>query len=412
MIFYLILFTFMTILYVYSVYKSRNVVNLVFYKYLGLGITMILPYCFRLVLEEQIYSVEYGDILLLFYLFCTYVITFNVEISDKRGILKLPAFRRRNYPTNFIMIILVIIFLIYWGLNISILKQAIINPRMFYAESRIGGGTIYYIILPIAMILYMYFISKIDFSKNYMIIRALLYTILFFAIFYIFGQKSKIVMLSIIFLSTYMYKREQRDVNRKIIKYGLILIVAILLVFSMYFSQQNMNFSNVFMGLVSYSDYLSNFKDLVKNLDSFYYGRIFFEDEFLSYIPRAIWKGKPELFGSLILGLKVPRLYEWTMAKTGAPSFGPIGSMYADFGILGIGIQLIIDYSFIKIARYYEILLSKDKYNFFWHLMVLTFTGYAIFSITQVKFPIYQLIVIFAIYKLGKLKLVIRKKEG
>lgn len=65
-----------------------------------------------------------------------------------------------------------------------------------------------------------------------------------------------------------------------------------------------------------------------------FYGRIFFEDNFINVIPRVLWPGKPLYFGSLHLSQSIyPVLTE---ADRGAPTFGHFGQPYADFGILGL----------------------------------------------------------------------------
>ena len=133
------------------------------------------------------------------------------------------------------------------------------------------------------------------------------------------------------------------------------------------------------------------------NLNSYTHGRTFFQDEIYGYIPRFIWKDKPLLYGSMALGLKVPRLVEWTLSLTGSPSFGPLGQLYADFGVFGIFIKILIQWIFFYIARRYEERLIKD-YNVYDHLMFLTFSGAAIFSINMVTIPAYQLIVILILY--------------
>jgi len=72
--------------------------------------------------------------------------------------------------------------------------------------------------------------------------------------------------------------------------------------------------------------------------DGFFGGRIYLEDNILAFAPRFIWSDKPQFFGSLHLSDTVfPVL---TALEKGAPSFGPFGQPYADFGLFGI-IQVV-----------------------------------------------------------------------
>ena len=390
------MFFYMTIGYLYTAYKKNNLFNLIFFQYLSLGIMMVLFYSFNLGAQQKYFNLREGDCYILFYLFFLYSGSLYITLS-KRNYFNAPKFRNVK-PAKSILIIFLFIIICYWVKNRSLLLLAISNPRMFYAGSRIGGGFIYYIIIPLSICCYFYLITKLNYLNWKDVLLGVFLTILICLYVYIFGSKALIVTIGILFLTTYNYKIKSKNKNRNIIFFGLIFLIAFILIFMLYSAQQSINNSgNFFVAMAQYSDYLNNFCDLVDNLDGFYYGRIFLEDEFLTYIPRAIWSDKPELFGSLALGLNVPNLVEWTLAKTGAPSFGPIGAAYADFGFVGIIFKLIQQLLFIFIAKSYECRLDK-QYNFFNHLMMLSFVGTCIFNITLQTIPFYQLIMIILIY--------------
>jgi hypothetical protein len=82
-----------------------------------------------------------------------------------------------------------------------------------------------------------------------------------------------------------------------------------------------------------------NFSVLSNRFDNYFpnghfYGRIFFEDNFVLVIPRILWSGKPLYFGSLHLSQVIyPVLTE---ADRGAPTFGHFGQPFADFGLAGL----------------------------------------------------------------------------
>ena len=277
------------------------------------------------------------------------------------------------------------------------LIQAISNPRMFYATTRLGGGFIYYIIIPLIVFCYFYFIAHVNIKKDkFKLITIFFATAVICFIIYFFGQKAVLLLIGYLLLTTIAFQN-YKNKNKIVVGIGLSFLILGIIFFALYSKQQNIEIQNIFTNIAGYSDYIRNFNDLVNELDHFHYGTIFLQDEIFSYIPRAIWHNKPELFGSLTLGLHVPRLVDATMAKTGSPSFGVLGAAYADFGFFGIFLKLMIQFAFIIIAVFYEKELSK-KYNFWHHLIFLMFVGAPIFSITLVTFPLYQIVVIFVLY--------------
>lgn len=393
---YLLLFATMSLVYAYVSYKKGKIINLLFFQFVGTGLLVILPNIIYLYQNKLYIDFKIGDFYQIFYFLSLFIITAFIELGKFDVNLKTPKLENKtiNKQGIYIMIFLIISILI---LNFNKLINIFSNPRLFYANTRLGGGIIYYVFLPLSIFLYFYYIAQLNKSnKRKQIIAYSISTIIICFVVYFFGQKSLLLIVGYLLLSTIMFK-EKKCNNKLIIKLGFVFLVSGLLVFSMYSKQQNINSKNILSGIAAYSDYIRNFNDLEENLKEFSYGKIFIQDEFYSYIPRFIWKEKPELFGSLALGLKVPRLISATLAKTGAPSFGVIGAAYADFGVLGILLKLLISIIFILIAKKYEQYI-EEKYNFWHHLIYLMFVGVQIFSITLVTIPIYQIIVIFALY--------------
>ena len=397
MIWYALSFCISLILYIYSAYKKRNIINALFFPFLQTGIIMVFLYCISLGSSGNYSELRLGDIYFLLYYNIYFLGCFALEMCR----VKAPRHSFRIKTINCVPIIgIVLVLLLYWLINIDVLKEAISNPRMFYANTRIGGGIIYFVIMPLIILVYFYYISKLDYSgkrarKNF--VKSILATVLACAVIYMFGQKSAVLSIGLIYLTTFFYKSHSYGRNIKTIFLGVGFAIIFIFIFVLYALQQSIKFTGIISNLVGYSDYLKNFSDLVDNLNNYTYGRTFFQDEIYGYIPRFLWKDKPLLYGSMALGLQVPRLVEWTLSLTGAPSFGPLGQLYADFGLLGIFIKILIQWIFFYIARKYEARLIRD-YNVYNHLMFLTFSGVGIFSINMVTIPVYQLIVILILY--------------
>lgn len=392
MIYYLITFIIITCVYLgVSIYK-KNFFNIVFFPYLYQGLIMVLLYTISLGIQGVYTNVGLGDVYLILFFLLEFIGIGMIELFAKP--LKLPTIRCKELNKK-IPYFLIFIVVGYFLINFDLIKLAISNPRMFYANTRIGGGVIYYILVPILKLLYYIYISNIDYTKRFGLLKAIIATGVIFIFLYIFGQKAALLSIGIILLVTIYYKSTNKTkILSTIFKLGVVLVVALLGVFVLYSKQQNISMQNVLMGITTYSDYLSNFNKLVDNFDGFGFGKYFIQDEFLGFIPRAIWSNKPTLYGSLSLGLHVPELVEWTKALTGAPSFGPLGQGYADFGVFGIFTTAAIQWIFAYIAKTYENRLNNE-YNFFNHFMFLTFTGVWIFSLPLTTIPFYQLGVIF-----------------
>ena len=405
MIYYLITFFLVTYLFIKICVYEKNMLNVMAYKYFTYGILMVFLYTIKLGFIKKYFEIENGDLMVIVYFtlfFCGsyYIITNVKSISVKN--LKI------SMPSNFVLYTCIFIFIAIIIKNVNVIFLAINNPRMFYANNRIGGGFIYYIIIPFVELLYFILITKtsVGINNKYKTFKMLIITVIFFAFIYIWGQKLALFKMAFIILTSYYYQNYNKNkINRKIVKYIIILGCMLIFITNLYFVQQRISSEKLLLKIVNYSDYLSNFSDLVKYLPNHFWGKIFIEDEFLSYIPRKLWSDKPELFGSLKLGLYIPRLIEWTKAKTGAPSFGPLGQVYADFGLFGIILKLIIEWSFVWISTTYNHKLKLYGYNFFYHWIMLTFCGINIFYITLTTFPIYQILVIYGVYQLSKIKL-------
>lgn len=397
MIYYIVVIAILTILYLKTVYKKKNFVNLLFFLYLNLGLTMIFPYILTLYYRGDFVNIRLGDCYMIGYVLIVFIGAYFIE-NYTRG-LKIKEKNSRFSRKNVCFIIAIIVFL-FWIKNFNSLTLAISNPRMFYANSRINGGVIYYVIIPLTLFLYFCYITSLSFSlKHYRkdIVKASIATLLMVACVYIFGQKSSIITIALLYLSTLSFKLKIYNKNRVILLLGVLSACVFFVIFIFYNSQQNIPFTGLFKGIANFADYIDNFNDLVENLNEFYYGRIFLENETISYIPRFIWPGKPELYGSLRLGLNVPRLVEWTKSLTGAPSFGPIGTAYADFGIFGVLIFSLFQLIMIFIARGFEFKLKT--YNFWYHILFLCFIGVLIFYVTLPAIPIYEILVVTFLYK-------------
>lgn len=405
MIAYAFTFLVMLVVYIYVSVQKKSIINIMFFQFVGTGVILVLFNALRLAMDRQLIEVRRGDLIMLAYLWACYLGSAFIVLMKPRAHPSILSFTKARYPAIWVVALLALLFLGYWAAHAGTVLQAIANPRMFYASTRLGGGLIYFIVLPVGLFLYYVLIARIDYAHRYGLLMGAALTLLCCAFFYVFGQKSKLVSIAVIFLAVYAYKCTSIDKNRDLLVLGAGIVVAMLVIFTLYFRQQGIDVNNIMSSLAGYSDYIDNFNDLVDDLELRYLGDISVQDELYGYIPRALWPGKPELYGSLQLGLHIPRLYEWTMAKTGAPSFGPLGSLYADFGLVGVVVQTAINLMMTYLAKCHEDVIETCGFNFFDHVMLMTYCGYAVFSIPLVKLPLYQIGVTLAIYGASVIRL-------
>lgn len=80
-----------------------------------------------------------------------------------------------------------------------------------------------------------------------------------------------------------------------------------------------------------------------------FHGRLIFEDLVVTLIPRRIWRGKPELYGGVLLtDILVPHRqfgFYYTV--------GPFGTAFADFGYLGVMLAMLLAGFLLRIADDY-----------------------------------------------------------
>ncbi len=200
----------------------------------------------------------------------------------------------------------------------------IFNPRAIYTATRTGFGIAYFGSIVLCYIFFIYILFRPAGTRIEKII-ALLFTMVFG---YLHGSKGQIITVILMGL---LYYSVVRGVRLKIMAFLIFFSVFSLMGGIVFFSMSTgLEFGDLLLSMTGYSDYSRNAVMLIDADKGFHFGRIFFEDNFFSRIPRAIMPDKPKDFGSFSLALQYfpERFYQ----DEGAPAFG-IGALYADFGI-------------------------------------------------------------------------------
>lgn len=205
---------------------------------------------------------------------------------------------------------------------ISEFSSSIFDPRSIYIATRTGYGLNYYISATLSYI----FLILILFKSNYNIWKkssALIFVLLFA---YLHGSKGQVITTFFIWMLWY-FVAEQRNVTfLKFISFSTVVgSLGILLFYSML---DSVNYEDLGLIIAGYADYSRNAVMLIEKENKIHLGRLFFEENFYSRIPRLLFENKPKDFGGFELAKKY--FPESFSLDQGVPSFG-IGIYFADF---------------------------------------------------------------------------------
>jgi hypothetical protein len=140
------------------------------------------------------------------------------------------------------------------------------------------------------------------------------------------GSKGLVISNAMVWLLHWRYA-SGRAVSFRLALLLMAVITAVLLALFFFFSS-GVELDQLGNLLIGYSDYTSNGMMVVSDDKPALWGRILFEDNVFSRLPRAVFPDKPKDFGSFYLAkLYFPESFE---LDQGVPAFG-VGAVFADF---------------------------------------------------------------------------------
>ncbi len=309
-----------------------------------------------------------------------YYLGYRTRILNFRIKRQKYATSKYSFMLKCTVVIGIIAFLLLGYSGVGILTW-ITDSRKAYMTGRTGNG-IYYVLFQLSIIVAAILILCITYWKRrksylYMYIGGIVAS-------YFTG--SKMMILGIIVI--YLFYRDMfvKTLNmKKTIILGIGGLLGIVLLMRI---QSNIN-------LLDYSDYYSNFLRLLQYSKgeewSFYQGKILGEKLFWSVIPRAIYSGKPHIYGySRIINLFY---HESIIIAGNTPSFSQFAVPYADFGILGICLEFLCKGYFSGFLERY--LRDDMKRN------GITFNIFFTYCICFIASPLNFGILFFVIFLLG-----------
>jgi oligosaccharide repeat unit polymerase len=205
-------------------------------------------------------------------------------------------------------------------------KEYVFDPRRIYEETRTGFGASYYTSSACAYLA----VILILFSRqsNFRKAIAVLFAAIVLSLHGSKGQVLGIILLPLLFL---VYVGHIR------VKLGRALLVCLgflVLLIGMFAATVSLGGPMEALEWVSeYSDYMRNAMMVIDSNMPVQYGRLTWESNVISLVPRAVMPDKPKDFGAFYLD---EEFYSGSLDEDkGVPAFG-IGVQYADFGSLAI----------------------------------------------------------------------------
>lgn len=392
MIYMILLGIIVICVYAFIAYKQKAIVN-------GLTLTAASMVIFNVIfpiLYEVYYKSNINYIYILIY-YCTSFVSLSVGyyLLNKSNKFELNVFTnvKEDDVKKFNFLIFLLIVVICLVLLKLIPKEYLKNPRVLYEKTRLGFGPIYF---GITTLINIYFIFAMFIKKKYY------YIIFSMILLYFTGSKARMLLpIEMFFLFYFYVKSNNRKDIKKIIIFGIGLIALFIgsyIVTSRYLP--NKNIGTILRGLAGYSDYNRNFSilvnDLVKSKD-YFLGQVTFENNFYSFIPRAIFHNKPTIFGSFRISYKF--FPEGTILFQGAPSFGQFGAVFADFGHFSLIIIAIYNFVMGGLLALSEKNFIKNK-NPFTFMLFIIFAGIILFDlgISAASIVVVNILMVVIIY--------------
>ena len=231
----------------------------------------------------------------------------------------------------------------------------IFEPRRLYEVSREGYGT-HYFALGFSLRLAALLLLMSNFRGKAFLFTALL-------AFSVFTGAKVNTYVIVMFATMYfiVFARGGRLNVKLLIKLALIALPLVYLLIWLTFQDSEIN---IFELLVAYvNEPWNNFTLLVQSFDQhfhdFFLGALTWENNVISRIPRPLFPEKPYLFG----GFRLADQYfpETVALGIGAPSFGPEGIVYADWGVFGLLMLLSLKWLLSWILGRFTCLVTNNQ---------------------------------------------------
>lgn len=219
----------------------------------------------------------------------------------------------------------------------------IMSPRTGYQLHRTGAGAFYAMAVSLLAVSYVLALLAAD-SR-----RGIITTwMLFLPVVFLLGSKGYLVLYTITAFA-FMLIHGFRLKLGMVLPIGLVMTAAVLLNFG----------SADLLDIFFYFDYYSNSAYFIaayqNGLTDLFYGQIA-STEIIGAIPRALWPDKPFVYGSTLLN---EMFYPGFAEKGHTPAFGGPILAYADYGVPGVILNGLTDWSYLGSVLLAFLLLKR-----------------------------------------------------
>jgi hypothetical protein len=203
----------------------------------------------------------------------------------------------------------------------------ILNPRAIYEKTRTGYGLNFFLSTTFAVLGFALFMFKRERG-----LAQLLAVFIFCCAFGLaHGSKGQIFTFMLVPMLYWRYVAEKRISFAQMSV--LVVVLGVLLSLLFYLFTAGVELGNLIEVIAGYSDYTSNGLMVMADNRPALFGRIFFEDNVFSRVPRLIYPEKPKDFGSFFLSQSYfPEAFE---LDQGVPALG-VGLQFADYKWLAL----------------------------------------------------------------------------
>ena len=307
-------------------------------------------------------------------IYCTAIFSFaafilGLQINIKDGISSNQGARKIDYSI-FPSFIFVLIALLLYAPILFEFKNYLLNPRLVYSATRVGFGPSFFLSLVFSnlAIISLFFINKKYLSKLVIISLSSL-------IIFMHGGKGPVVAIILQFLIFNVYVNNYRYLFFKSLI--ILFLLSFLIITLFYIFYPGIDLSDLVFEISNYSDFNRNAMLVIDDNKEILLGQLTIGEQFWSRIPRFLFDDKPHDFGAFYLAkLYFPDAF---YGMQGAPAFGVMGVLYADFSFLAPFIIIILSLISGILSKYFINKLRFSK-NIFLFIGLLFFSSVPLFS--------------------------------
>ncbi|HEX7689418.1 MAG TPA: hypothetical protein VF453_17035 [Burkholderiaceae bacterium] len=231
-------------------------------------------------------------------------------------------------------------------------RASLLSPRSIYEQTRTGYGLYFFLSTMLAMLGFVLYLFK---TRS--VARRLGFAAMCMLLSLSHGSKGLVIYLTLLWLLHWRYADGRRVPLR--MAAALLGGLSAVLVVLFYLFSSGVELGELAASMFGYSDYTANGLMIVDDDKPALWGRIFFEDNVYSRIPRAIFPDKPKDFGSFLLAeIYFPESFE---LDQGVPAFG-VGATFADFKWFSLPILCLANYLLGLLVRSLRNALARFRH--------------------------------------------------